>query len=313
MVTIGSFDGVHIGHAALISRAREVASATSARVVALVFDPHPASTLRPGAEPPRLTTFGDRAARLLNAGVDEVVRLEPTRELLSRRASEFLGGISARYSVVAIVEGRDFRFGSGREGDVELMAREGPRLGFAAHVVDPVEIDLLDQSVVRASSTICRWLIGHGRVRDAAIVLGRPHQISGEVVRGDRRGRDLGFPTANIQVEQMAPGHGVYGARATLPDGRTLPAALSVGAKPQFGGMSTTVEAHLLDAPRQGDRIAGLPEYGWRLRLDVLTWIRDQAAFPSIGALCAQIERDCERARGSMERGALPAAAGADA
>ncbi|MEZ6243574.1 MAG: bifunctional riboflavin kinase/FMN adenylyltransferase [Phycisphaerales bacterium] len=314
-LTIGNFDGAHLGHAALVARARELVG-VGGRVVALSFDPSPASVLRPGAEPARLTTFGRRAELLGALGVDEVVRLEPTRELLGWSPEEFVGRVAGEWAPDVIVEGADFRFGRGRSGDVETLRRLGESHGFAVDVVDPVRVALSDQSVVVASSSVARWLLERGRVRDLAAVLGRPYELGGEVVRGDRLGRTIGFPTANVACETALPADGVYAGVARLADGRRFGAALSVGTRETFDGEDRRVEAYLLGteggeeredgAPHpgplpRGEREAewsplpGLPEYGWRVSIELVGWVRDQARFASVEALVEQIGRDCER------------------
>lgn len=211
-----------------------------------------------------------------------------------------------RYVPRAIVEGADFRFGRGRTGDVSLLESLGRRKGFQVAAVEPVTVALTDLTVVTASSTITRWLLLHGRVADAACVLGRHYAIRGVVERGDRRGRTIGYPTANIASPCLAPGNGVYAGVATLPDSRVFPAAVSVGSKPTFPGADLAVEAFLLDAPRDGPRIAGLPEYGWRIDLTFHSWIRDQVRFADVDSLVAQLDRDCARARLLLEASTCP-------
>lgn len=318
VVTIGNFDGVHIGHRALLSRARGLAGSGEGalRIVALAFDPHPLSVLRPGAEPSRLTTYEDRARLLREAGADAVERLEPSPDLLGKSPEEFVGWLVDRFAPAAVVEGVDFRFGKGRAGDVRLLAGLGERHGFGVEVVEPVEAVLTDQTVVAASSSMARWLILHGRVRDAAAVLGREYEVSGEVVRGDRRGREIGMPTANVRTGCVLPADGVYAGWGTLPDGRRVPAAISVGTKPMFDGGERALEAHLLDLGEGGGvviPIPGLPEYGWTLRLTVTSWVRDQARFESVEALLEQMKRDCARVREVLGPGCAfqPCAAGA--
>jgi len=316
ILTIGNFDGVHAGHRALVHRARELAAAFdrrspagATRVVALAFDPHPATVLRPGAQPPRLTTFAARRTLLRDAGADDVERLEPTPALLGMSAEAFIGSVVTRHRPVAIVEGDDFRFGKARAGDVaalRAMGRARPDSDqFAVHVVEPVTVALGDQTVVTASSSMARWLIERGRMADAARILGRPYTVQGHIVQGDRRGRTLGYPTANVAAESMLPADGVYAAPAIVPGesggpSRRFVAAVSVGTKPQFNaqGATRTLEAHLLDAPRQNSpAISGLPEYGWRIALHFIAFLREQARFDGVPALIAQIERDCARVR----------------
>jgi riboflavin kinase/FMN adenylyltransferase len=300
VITIGNFDGVHAGHAALIARAREIAGDEGAgpgRVIALAFDPHPLTSLRPDEAPPRLTTFEHRAVLLKAVGADQVVRLRPDARTLHQPADAFVRRLVERFRPRAFVEGRDFRFGRDRAGDVFRLAELGRRLGFGVEVVPPVEVVLTDQSQVAASSTLARWLIAHARVRDAAIVLGRPYTLSGTVIRGDRRGRTIGFPTANLRADCLIPGDGVYAGRARLPSGRWVPAAVSVGTKPTFGDGHRAVEAHLLTRAGTRQRLPGLPEYGWALALEFVGWVRDQVRFESVGALVDQMHRDCERVR----------------
>lgn len=338
VVTIGNFDGVHRGHATLIERARAHAGARG-RVVVLSFDPHPAAVLRPGRAPVRLTTFEQRAGLLRRAGADEVRRLEPDRVLLSMSPETFLGYVKDEFNPGWLVEGADFHFGKGRVGHTGEMRSIGERLGFRVEVVRPVEVVLGDHSIVTASSTIIRWLIGRGRVADAAIVLGRPYELTGVVVAGDRRGRTIGFPTANLEPEQASPAAGVYAAIAGLPDGRSLPAAVHVGERPSVGDGEHRVEAHILGLPtscavpeqsapsvsegsedhddpgttrdsarrsRSGvlptwEPIPGLDETGWRLSLRFLAWIRDPIAFPSVDRLADQLARDCRRVIDRLE------------
>lgn len=302
-VTVGTFDGVHRGHAALVARARELVG-PGGRVVALVFDPHPLERLRPAQAPARLSTFEQKRAWLIAAGAAEVERLEPTDEFLSHTPEEFVAWVVEKRRPRAWVEGPDFRFGKGRAGDVGVLAKLGAVLGFEAEVLTPVEVALSDNTLVTASSTIARWLVKHGRMRDAAAVLGRPHTLVGTVERGDRRGRTIGIPTANIAAPNVLPIDGVYAGIARVggaADGREFAAAVSIGVRPMFDDRPT-VEAHLLAAPKdQGPNIAGLPEYGWTIELELVTFLREQWKFESLDALTAQIARDCDQARRIFE------------
>lgn len=306
VVTIGNFDGVHLGHVALVRRAREIAERAGGgvRVVALAFDPHPAATLAPERVPPRLTTFEQRARLLGEAGADEVARLEPTGELLAMTPEQFLDEVVAELRPVAVVEGADFRFGNRRAGDVGTLEAIGKSMGFALEVVPPVEVALTDGTVVRASSTVTRWLLENGRARDAAAVLGRVHEVRGVVVKGDQRGRGIGYPTANVKSDVMAPGDGVYAGWGELPGGKRMVAAISVGDKPTFAGSAKAVEAFLMKpeggagavkAVKSWRPLHGLAEYGWPLRLTFEHWVREQVRFEGVPALLEQIERDCVR------------------
>jgi riboflavin kinase/FMN adenylyltransferase len=288
-VTIGNFDGVHVGHAALVRRARELAGPRG-RVCVLAFDPHPFTRLRPEHAPARLSTFSQREAALLALGADEVVRLEPTDELLNTTAPRFVEWLVSRYGPRFVVEGEDFHFGKGREGNVRVLSELGKDAGFAVDVVPPVEVALGDDQIVRASSSIVRWLISHGRVSDAARVLGRPYELEGTVVKGDQRGRTIGFPTANLSTPCLLPADGVYAGVATLPDGTRLSAAVNVGVRPTFRGKERRLEAHLLGAGQ-------LPDYDWPLRLKLIAWLREDLCFDDVDSLTRQIRRDCERTR----------------
>ncbi|MEM9559638.1 MAG: riboflavin kinase [Planctomycetota bacterium] len=295
-ITIGNFDGVHAGHRALVRRARELVG-PEGRVVAVTFHPHPITRLRPDTRVELLTTIEQRTELLRAAGADEVDRLEPTPELLGRSPGEFLAWISERHGRGWIVEGPDFRFGKGRAGDLATLRDLAPRHGLEPSVVEPVSVALRDQSIVRASSTTARWLIANGRVRDAALVLGRPYTIAGRVVRGDRLGRTIGFPTANIATGNRPPGDGVYAGIARLADGRRFAAAVNSGTRPTVEGAAHRLEAHLLNAsPGEAFApIAGLDEYGWPIELELIAWVRDQVRFAGVDMLREQLTRDIER------------------
>lgn len=315
VLMVGTFDGVHLGHAALARRARQLAAPGSA-VVALVFHPHPLTVLAPGSAPGLLTTLDQRAGALRDLGVDHVHQLAPGPDVLNLSPREFVQRCAASFAPHAWVEGPDFRFGQGRAGDVRTLAALGDELGFAVSIVEPVSVDLTDQTVVTASSTLTRWLIAHGRVADAARILGRPYELEGTVVRGDQRGRQIGFPTANLDTPNLLPADGVYAAIATLPDGRALPAAVHVGPRATFNSAARTVEAYVIGwpgplAPPPLGAWPGAAEYGWTLRLQLLSFLRDQQKFEGIDPLVAQIRRDVARAseiadRARDQRAALP-------
>lgn len=300
-VTIGNFDGVHVGHAALVQAARD-AVGPEGSVVVLAFDPHPASVLRPGTEPARLTTFDRRTQWLHSLGADSVERLEPTDELLGQSPEEFIEAVVARHQPGFIVEGPDFHFGKGRAGNPGVLRQLAGEHRFEMITVPPVQVGLRDQSVVTASSTLVRWLLENGRVRDAALMLGRPYTLTGTVTRGDRRGRTIGFPTANLEADVLVAGPGVYAAIATVDRTRSYAAAVNIGTRPTFDGLGTRVEAHLLEtedptqpAPETVDGWAplpGVPEYGWPLELELISRVRDEQKFDSFEDLKAQLHRD---------------------
>lgn len=310
MVTIGTFDGVHAGHGALVRQAVRVAEsaglarAARPRVVVMAFDPNPLEILKPGLAPARLTTWPQRERLLRSAGADEVVRLEPTAALLGLSARAFIERLVREYRPVSIVEGPDFRFGAKRAGDIAALRTFGGEFGYEVEVVEQVEVPLTDHTIVPARSTVLRWLIGQGRVGDAACLLGRPYAMAGMVVRGDRRGRTIGYPTANLDSPCLPPADGVYAGRARLPDGRTVAAAISVGTKPTFGIHGRAVEAYLMEnaagtggRPGEWSTIDGLPEYQWPMELEFLAFVRDQVKFESLEMLLAQMARDCAKCR----------------
>lgn len=293
-VTVGNFDGVHLGHVALIKRAREVVG-SAGKVIALAFDPHPNSVLRPGTEPARLTTFTHRAQLLRAAGADEVHQFNPTREFLNQTAQQFIEFVISKWKPTVFVEGPDFHFGKARGGTIPVLRKFGAAMGFNVEIVESIEVDLDDQLIVTASSTRIRWLLDHGRVSDAARILGRPYQIQATVIQGDRRGRTIDIPTANISTDQLLPDDGVYGGLGHLEDGRTFIAAINIGTRPTFDGVGRRMEVHLLHAPKSGDTITGLPEYGWKLNIDITHWIREDLKFSGLTPLVKQIHRDCAR------------------
>jgi len=239
VISIGAFDGVHRGHAEIVRRARALADARGARVVVMAFAAHPATVLRPGSAPPRLLEPRRKAELLRRCGADAVDLVEPTPELLGQSAEAFVETVVQRLAPVAVVEGPDFRFGKARAGDLARLRRLGGRLGFEVVEVEPVTAALTDLTEPRVSSTLVRWLLGRGRVADAAIALGRPFELAGPVIEGERRGRTIGVPTINLgppdDPNQLCPAPGVYGGTAHLlaAEGQTqdhpYPAAISVG------------------------------------------------------------------------------------
>ncbi len=288
VVTIGNFDGVHLGHRAIVAAARDAAG-PSGRVVAVTFEPLPVAVLRPESAPARLTDAAARRDLLLAAGCDEVVELDPRQGILKETPEAFVAGLRSRVPFDAVAEGGDFRFGAGRSGDVATLAAIGAREGFRAIEVAEVLEPLADGFLVPARSTSIRWLLSVGRVADAARLLGRPHAVAGTVESGDRRGRGLGFPTANVRAPGAAlPADGVYAGEADA-DGRTWPAAISVGTKPTFRGDRRTLEVHLVGCERP------LDDYGWPVEVRFRRWLREQWRFPGPDALVAQLRADVAR------------------
>ncbi len=300
--TIGTFDGVHIGHAALIARCQEFARTRGGKAIVLAFDPHPMTQLAPAAAPARLVAWERKRDLLLAAGADEVVRLEPTAELLAKSGDQFLAWVFERHEPGLIVEGADFHYGKGRDGNVRTLEAFAKSHGSLVEVIPGVEVTLGDHQIARASSSLIRWLVANGRVSDAARVLGRWYELEGTVVQGDRKGRTIGIPTCNLATPCMLPLDGVYAGRAILPSGETFGAAVAVGARPTVSGSQRRAEVHVLrDDLTAGNGawapLPGVGEYGWHLRVELHAFVRDEVKFPSWEHLKGQIERDVARVR----------------
>ncbi len=264
----------------------------SGTVVAVTFHPHPLRLLRPEAAPQTLQPPAEREHYLRLAGADEVRVMAVDRELLAMTALEFIDRLHQDLKFDCIVEGPDFQFGKGRQGDVEFLRRQGKHNHFTVQVVEPIQVQLCDGATAAASSSLLRWLVAHGRVEDMVRVMGRPMTLTGKVVRGDQRGREIGWPTANLDYgDRMVPADGVYAGRATLPDGTRRRAAISIGTKPTFGLAERTVEAFLIDHTSPVDH------YGWTLSLTFDRWLREQSRFDAIDALVEQMHRDVGRTR----------------
>ncbi|MGB0766561.1 MAG: riboflavin biosynthesis protein RibF [Phycisphaeraceae bacterium] len=298
ILTIGNFDGVHLGHRAILSASRRLAEHASARVTAVTFDPFPVAILRPEATPPQVMSIDQRIEALRDAGADDVVVLKPSPELLGSEASAFIEDLIDQHAAVGFVEGEDFRFGKRRGGDMALLEEMGRSRGFAVQALPRVETPLSDQTVAPISSSLVRWLVGRGRVEDAEACLGRTFELVGTIVKGEQRGRTLGIPTANLDPQAYAslitPMDGVYAGTVTLdPAQGPLPAAISVGVKPTFDHDRLTIEAHLIDY--QMEHPDGL--YGKPARFGFARWVRDQYPFPGVPELKEQLERDIATAR----------------
>jgi len=290
-VTIGNFDGVHRGHQALVRETVARARTTGGVSVALTFDPHPAQVLGRARVPAELTTLEQKSELLEALGTDVLAVLPFTRAVAALTPEAFArevlaGAVGARHVVV----GDTFRFGHRQAGNAFLLAALGTALGFSVQAVPPV----LDEGRPVSSSRV-REALAAGNVAHAGALLGRPYFVDGVVVEGDRRGRTIGFPTANLDPgEGLLPARGVYAGPCRLSDGRAPLAVVNVGQRPTFGGRTVTVEAHLLDFA--GDL------YGERLRLSFAAHLRDEQRFDGVDALVAQIRRDVERARALLPR-----------
>jgi riboflavin kinase/FMN adenylyltransferase len=287
---IGNFDGVHGGHRTLLDRARERAVADAGgRVIAVTFDPHPAAVLRPDQAPAALMTLERRTELLLQAGADEVVVLAFTPELAALAPAEFalLLRDDPRIAADLVIVGENFRFGARAAGDTAMLGEFGAELGFEVEVLPLVR----SAGPAASSSTRIRESIAAGDMGAAAAILGRPHRLEGPVVRGDQRGRELGYPTANIEVadDMAVPPDGVYAGWLVVA-GQTLPAAISVGTNPQFAGTERRVEAYAIGRD-------DLDIYGAWAGIDLVERLRGQEVFDSIAALVEQMARDVAAAQ----------------
>ena len=298
VVAIGNFDGVHHGHRAVIGRAVELARAAGAPSAVLTFEPHPRSVFQPGMAPFRLTPFRSKARQIESLGVDLLFVLHFDRDFSRRSAEDFVaevltGGVGARHVVV----GADFVFGHGRRGTAAFLEGAAGAAGFAVTAIP--EVAGPDGTVY--SSTRIRALLEEGRPAEAALLLGRDWEIEGRVETGDRRGRTIGFPTANIGLdEDLRPATGVYAVRAGLDE----PAAdggvatvwydgvANLGRRPTFGGDGLVLEVNIFDFDAD--------IYGRHLRVALLEHLRPEKKFDGIDALRAQIAEDAARARATM-------------
>jgi riboflavin kinase/FMN adenylyltransferase len=280
VATIGNFDGVHLGHQAILASVIEAAKARSTPSLLISFDPHPLAVVAPSRRPKLLQTRRQRMDGLEATGLDGMLLLPFDRELAALTGEEFFAAfLSARIRFAAVHVGRNFRFGRARSGDIRLLESIGAGLGFSVVAVPPVAVD--GETV---SSSSIRTAIEEGDVTLAAAMLGRPFALTGEVVRGQGRGRTLEFPTANLAVEnETIPRNGVY-VTETLVLASSFPSITNVGIRPTFGGSQLTVETHLIDADED--------LYGERLELRFLARLRDERAFAGPTELSDQIARD---------------------
>jgi riboflavin kinase/FMN adenylyltransferase len=295
ILSIGNFDGVHRGHLRIIELACELRAKSGGRIALATFEPHPLTVLRPQHVPPRLTPIDVKRSLLEAMGVDDLVELAPTREVLDLTAEQFFAILRDEVRPAHLIEGDGFNFGKDRGGTVPRLREWCAQSQMQLHVIDPVTVALLDLQVVDINSSLVRWLLENGRARDAAICLGRPYALGGTVIEGFKRGKTIGTPTANLQVtDQLIPGDGVYAGRCTM-DHHSFPVALSIGSLPTFNGNKRQVEAHLIGF--EGDL------YGRTISVDVTDWLRDQRKFEGIESLKSQIARDLAQVRrsGSLE------------
>lgn len=291
VVTIGNFDGVHRGHQSLLAATREAADGVA--TVAITFDPHPVAIFAPDRAPKRLTTLERRIELLHEHGADHVRVLDFTREMAGWSPEKFVERVVLdQCHARAVVVGTGFRYGSRATGSIETLAESGRQHGFTAR-----EVDLAGDGDGDAfSSTRVREAVEAGDVELAAQILGRPHEVTGTVVAGDRRGRELGFPTANVPVDDTyaVPPDGVYATRVVLPDGTRVPAATSIGTNPTFDGVAgRRVESYVLDRD-------DLDLYDREITVEFVTRLRDMVAYTTLEDLVRQMHRDVAAARAAL-------------
>ena len=284
-VALGAFDGIHLGHRAILGRAVTLARERGLEALACTFDPHPLEVLQPDRAPLPITTLVDRLQLIAETGIDTAVVVAFTRALAALEPEAFVrDALAGTLRAREIVVGFNHRFGRGARGDARLLETLGPSLGFRTHVVAPLEVD-----GVPVSSSEIRAALGRGDLERATRLLGRPYALGGEVVRGAGRGRTLGFPTANVRMDLRLPlAPGVYVCRARVGPAEYR-AVVNAGVRPTFGETELAVEAHLLDF--SGDL------YGQRINLTFLRRLREERRFPSVEALREQIVADVAAAR----------------
>jgi riboflavin kinase/FMN adenylyltransferase len=284
VVAVGNFDGVHQGHQALLRRLGQLRRRLGTRSMVITFDPPPQVLLRPETPLLQLTTLPQRLQLLERFGIDVALVVVTTPRFLNITSEQFLDLLGNNLQVQGLSEGKNFRFGQDRTGDVDRLRAWCRQRNIPLEIVDDVY-----RQGLRISSSVIRELLATGEVRRARRALGRPYSITGQVVRGDERGRNIGFPTANLDhIPTLTPAIGVYAAVAKVND-RNYAAAVNVGPNPTFGITQRKVEAHLLDF--QGDL------YGAGLTLSFLDKLRDTRPFPSLAALQDQLAQDVHATR----------------
>ena len=285
VVTIGIFDGVHLGHQHLLKQLTEAAKKAGLLSLVLTFRNHPLSVLSPSVTLKYITDLDTRVALLTKFGIDQVVCVDFTLALSLMKASEFVSMLVKDLRMKGLVVGPDFALGHRREGDVDTLRRLGVEVGFWVETVAPFSL-----AEVPIKSSAIREMLNQGQIEMVSQMLSRPFSLTGEVVAGERRGRDLGFPTANLSPtsDLALPGDGIYATWATV-GGQRYQSATSIGVRPTFGGGRRLVECFLIDF--DGDL------YGRQLTLEFAQRLREELAFPSAEALVEQMKRDVEQSR----------------
>lgn len=286
-VSVGKFDGVHIGHLSIIRSLNRLAEERGLETVAVTFDRNPLELIKPEVAPEPITSLEQQRELLRHAGVDRVVVLDFTPELMQTEPEEFVSTLFGELRARILLVGADFTFGSRGRGDVRMLQDAAPGYGAEVHVID----DVCTHDGRRVSSTWIRDSLSLGRVEEAAAMLGRLHSVKGRVVRGQQRGRELGFPTANLESNPQGfiPADGVYAAWAVI-GGIRYEAAVSIGDNPTFDGhLERVVEAHLLDTD--------LHCYGEEMTIEFVRFLRTMHRFEGLDELVEQMARDVQDTR----------------
>jgi riboflavin kinase/FMN adenylyltransferase len=288
---MGNFDGIHRGHQEIFRILRKEAEENNGTALVITFFPHPLKVLHPDRAPRLITSLQDRVELMECCGIDLVLCLPFNPEFATWNAERFVREILVqKLGTKKVLVGEDFRFGRNREGGIRFLKEKGGGFGYAVQKIEPVRVEGME-----ISSTRIRQSIQDGRIRESAAMLGRPYNISGTVVKGDQRGRTLGFPTANLATEaELLPPNGVYAVRVVLGEER-LPGVASLGVKPTFSGKQFSIEAHIFDFDKD--------IYGKFIRMEFVEWIREEKSFPGAQALAEQIHRDAQQARKILEQG----------
>ena len=298
VVTLGNFDGVHRGHREVLRRVVELARARDALAVAVTFTPHPRAVHHPEVPHVDIISPEQRVVLLDEAGLDAVLLQRYTLEFADQSPEEFVRGMLVHgLHAAVVVVGHDVRFGRGNTGDVAEMVRLGARYGFEVEAVEEFPAEHGAEPERRCSSTWVREALAAGDVAQAAAGLGRHHVLAGEVVHGFARGRELGFPTANLEtdVQGMIPADGVYAGWVHDAHGGVWPAAISIGSNPTFEDVSRVVEAHVID--RHDERVEDFDLYGQHIEVEFVARLRGMVAYEGVEKLVAQITQDVDEAR----------------
>jgi len=285
VVTLGNFDGVHLGHQEIFRQVVSWAFSTGGASVVFTFEPHPLKVLAPQRSPKLLSTFRDKMALIEASGMDAVICAKFTPEFASQNPEEFVKNVLVdTLGIKQLFVGHDYAFGRGRTGDTEFLRDAGTRYGFDLHVIGPIKVE-----EIIVSSTKIRKLITDGEVCIASKLLGRPYSIEGTVIHGESRGKSLGFPTANIRTpNELPPKEGVYAVSVEV-EGKTYGGAANIGKNPTFDGDKASYEVHILDY--EGDL------YGKFIKMRFMKRVRDEVRFKGVDELVAQIHKDVERVR----------------